>query len=965
MDNFTILNYQGSKNNLHSFIYKNLEPYIQEGKSIMDIFSGSAAVSNMFRDNYQIFANDAEFYASIIADAILNQPYLINVQSFLEAFEKDYMKFSRQLASPILSHITDEKSAVTTSDFDALFKLYQNYPTVWNEKISPITENELTVENIKKHGDYYLFSTYYPNSYFGIEQALEIDAIIKTIHSQCVDFKNAFFACLFFAMKETVFSKDGHMAQPLSFEKNKSRLFVQREKNVYTIFLKKLKEYFQIPLSKFSGKNKVFNSNFEDLLSDDVFANVGLIYADPPYTDMQYSRYYHLLNVAAKYEYPNLTTTNTGYTKGLYTEGRYQSKLSQRGAAKKQLEKLIQFSATSKINLALSYAYPENTDVQATDRYTISIDELISLAKKYYGDSRVCLATQSYNHANHRNSTQKKVLEYLILCGDKNLNYINIDSLKNELTQITPSKNNPMYNSHMYWSQKSFNICDILINSLSNDGDVVFDPFLGSGVTTLEAIRSNLDRKAIGCDINDMPIFISKTLLSINNIDNLKNVLENFITRIEPLNHYYTTQCPECGKIGLISKVIFDKPNRKESEIRIKTINYRCSCTKKLIKAASQEDTEKITFTKPLINITDTALIFNSKIAVTENDDIKNIFTGRNITVLDDILTIISSYGYEHQTILKYILMSILHLCKITDKHSNSQWPLWIPKTDCVEKNIIDIYIKKIRKFYDIIPFMRTHYSSSKLVKTFDELEPGSCLLMQKGSQLITNSDIPNDSVDLIITDPPYLEQVLYSEYMQLYKPFLGLNYNLDDEIIVSSAPTRNKDKDDYFKLLEEVFCMCSNKLKENHYLCLYFHDCNLNVWSKLINILEKNCFRFVSQVHIEKTVTLKNIISPKKSLNGDSLLLFIKDSSPIVHHASEDLSEIEHNIIRQSKYMLKSHSSMSTPELYDNGLMEVLIQNGWLYKLSEKYSSLVDIFEKHLSWNTSISKWELKKTSD
>ena len=36
--------------------------------------------------------------------------------------------------------------------------------------------------------------------------------------------------------------------------------------------------------------------------------------------------------------------------------------------------------------------------------------------------------------------------------------------------------------------------------------------------------------------------------------------------------------------------------------------------------------------------------------------------------------------------------MSILHLCKITDKHSNSQWPLWIPKTDCVEKNIIEIY---------------------------------------------------------------------------------------------------------------------------------------------------------------------------------------------------------------------------------------------------------------------------------
>ena len=33
----------------------------------------------------------------------------------------------------------------------------------------------------------------------------------------------------------------------------------------------------------------------------------------------------------------------------------------------------------------------------------------------------------------HRNSKPKKVLEYLILCGEKNINQVNIDSLKNEL----------------------------------------------------------------------------------------------------------------------------------------------------------------------------------------------------------------------------------------------------------------------------------------------------------------------------------------------------------------------------------------------------------------------------------------------------------------------------------------------------------------------------------------------------
>lgn len=958
MENFTVLNYQGSKNNLSGFIKKNMEPYIPDGKIILDIFSGSAAVSNMFRDNYQVYANDTEIYASIIADAILNQPDIESASDLIYSLQTEYAATIKAQAKPLLSYIQQEQNALDSENYEELIKLYDTYPTVWNNLYSNITKCRLTVDSIKEVNNYYLFTTYYATNYYGIIQAVDIDCLIKIIHSCFPKYRNALLSCLFYAMKEAVFSKDGHMAQPLSLKKNQKRLFIQRQKNIYELFLKKFKEYTTIPLSKFSGKNTVFHSNYEDLLDENIFSDVGLVYADPPYTDMQYSRYYHLLNVAAKYEYPGLTVTKNGYTKGLYTEGRYQSKLSQRSSAKQSLENLIRFCACRNTNLAISYAYPQDTEKQATDRYTISIDELIELARKHYSGARVNVVTQDYNHANHRNSKPKKVLEYLILCGDKNINHININSLKNTLRGLHPTKNNPMYNSHMYWSQKAFNICDNLIDALSNKGDVVFDPFLGSGVTALEAIKSDLSRCAIGCDINDMPLFISRLLLSLNTISDIKNILQNFIQELGSLKHYYDTLCPICKKTGTISKVIFDKPERTGSKITIKTINYSCSCTKKGIKSPDENDYVKINAAHTLKNIKNTNLLCNSKIAVTENDDIKNIFTGRNLSVLDEIISIINKYEPEYQNILKYILMSILHLCKITDKHSNSQWPLWIPKTDCVEKNIIDIYRKKIEKFYDVIPFMKSNYADAQIVASYHLLSPGKCLLMQKGSQSITEQDIPDNGVDLIITDPPYLEQVLYSEYMQLYKPFLSLDYNLDDEIVVSSAPSRNKNKENYFHLLEEVFQICARKLKSKHYLCLYFHDCNLNVWSELISILEKNCFRFITQIHIDKTVTLKNIISPKKSLNGDSILIFSKSDAPIMHNAVESTSEIEHNIIRQAKYMVKSNGPLSTPELYDNGLMEILIQNGWLEKISEKYSSLVDIFEKHLVWDSSISKW-------
>ncbi|MDN9927249.1 hypothetical protein KLM51_20305, partial [Clostridioides difficile] len=64
--------------------------------------------------------------------------------------------------------------------------------------------------------------------------------------------------------------------------------------------------------------------------------------------------------------------------------------------------------------VALSYAYPIDTEKQATNRYTASIDDLINVAKKHFGDN-VKVVHEEYSHANNRNSDKKNVLEYLIM----------------------------------------------------------------------------------------------------------------------------------------------------------------------------------------------------------------------------------------------------------------------------------------------------------------------------------------------------------------------------------------------------------------------------------------------------------------------------------------------------------------------------------------------------------------------
>ena len=352
-----------------------------------------------------------------------------------------------------------------------------------------------------------------------------------------------------------------------------------------------------------------------------------------------------------------------------------------------------------------------------------------------------------------------------------------VENVRNKIREICPSKNNSLYNSNMYWSQKPYNICDLLIEELSEEGEVVFDPFMGSGVTVLEALRKKYNRVAIGCEINEAPIFIVEVLLKNYNLDEYRMVSSHIIKEIKKLEHYYYTKCEKCGEISIINNVLFDLPDRF-SEPEIKNIKYKCPNCGKSEKKAEKEDYKRMLTQHSINNISIEKMHENSKLAVYKDETIDQIFTKRNFSVLDEILEIFKEYE-EYRDVFEYILMSVLHLCKITDTHSNSQWPLWIPKKNCVEKNIIDIICKKIKKFEETIQYLDKEYSEKK-----------EYLILNKGSQFI-DGEIIDESVSLIITDPPYLGQVAYSEYMQLYKPFIGKNYNTKDEIIVTSTPER------------------------------------------------------------------------------------------------------------------------------------------------------------------------------
>src|SRR5699024_8927280 len=145
-----------------------------EGETVLDIFSGSGAVSSGLKEYYSIYSNDAEPFSFAITDALLNKPNFSI--SDLKKIEKDVTLIKKQLINSknLFESIQSERKFIEELNTTSILMLYSQYATVWNSSLYSPT-------SLRKKQKNNLFTRYYASSYFGIEQAVEIDAIIEVI----------------------------------------------------------------------------------------------------------------------------------------------------------------------------------------------------------------------------------------------------------------------------------------------------------------------------------------------------------------------------------------------------------------------------------------------------------------------------------------------------------------------------------------------------------------------------------------------------------------------------------------------------------------------------------------------------------------------------------------------------------------------------------------------------------------
>jgi len=113
--------------------------------------------------------------------------------------------------------------------------------------------------------------------------------------------------------------------------------------------------------------------------------------------------------------------------------------------------------------------------------------------------------------------------------------------------QIPPEPHTAMYVWHKYWSRKTWNVVARFICSYTREQAVVLDPFAGSGVVAIEAVRHK--RRAIVCDLNPAASRITELTLRPVNLLSLQQAFERVAERTrQRIEKLYEAHCLKCGK---------------------------------------------------------------------------------------------------------------------------------------------------------------------------------------------------------------------------------------------------------------------------------------------------------------------------------------------------------------------------------------------------------------------------------
>lgn len=167
----------------------------------------------------------------------------------------------------------------------------------------------------------------------------------------------------------------------------------------------------------------------------------------------------------------------------------------------------------------------------------------------------------------------------------------------------------------------------------------------------------------------------------------------------------------------------------------------------------------------------------------------------------------------------------------------------------------------------EVNPFLTWNKTVKKQTKSFLIQRPQSSIISTEASQL---NQIPDQSIDYVFIDPPFGNNILYSESSFCWEYFLGIFTNSSNEAIISKH--QNKDVFEYRRLIERVLIECYRVLKPGHWMTVEFSNRSNIIWNNLSNSITSAGFVIADvRVFDKKQGTIRQDMG--QSINKDLII--------------------------------------------------------------------------------------------
>jgi adenine-specific DNA-methyltransferase len=340
---------------------------------VLDIFTGSSVVAQGFaREGYNVSASDALSHSVVLATALLGVGRTEedrDAPTLLEIINRSLDDHAAWL-TPWAPWIREEDEATAAGDAGRLLDSSTSVPQIWRRAGASVGQQRHfdQIEMARGHTAPGLITSHYAGTYFGIRQAVDLD-ILRIAVEHAVQTKQitrweyaAVLTALLSAASDCAFSAGKHFAQPHNLHRDchsgflKGRIRSDRAKNIRELVAARLEATIDAARDG-SNRNEVTCATLEQIVAEDeAVLAPSLIYADPPYTAQQYSRFYHVPEVLVRYRVPQLQRRGGNVTKGLYPEGRFFSRFCSKRDAAAAFRDLCSLARRFNASLVVSYA---------------------------------------------------------------------------------------------------------------------------------------------------------------------------------------------------------------------------------------------------------------------------------------------------------------------------------------------------------------------------------------------------------------------------------------------------------------------------------------------------------------------------------------------------------------------------------------------------------------------------------